>query len=247
MNLFTKILSYPLTVLHYFFFGLFLVIFHPIQWLAFNLGGRNAHKISVDYLNLCLTGTLYALGGSVKFNNKQNIPEGVPLIIVSNHQSTNDIPPIYWFMRKYSPKFVSKKELGKGIPSVSYNLRHGGSVLIDRKNPRQSLSVLSEFGKFIEKNNYSAAIFPEGTRSKDGNPKPFKDKGLKIMVKNIPSSYVVPISINNSWKIVQYGTFPLGIFNKVTFDVHEPIKSDSLPFEELFQKVEKAVKDGIHV
>ncbi len=46
---------------------------------------------------------------------------------------------------------------------------------------------------------------------------------------------------------MQYGSFPFGIFNKITFDVHEPIKSDSLPFDELFQKVEKAVIDGIHV
>ncbi len=247
MNLFTKILSYILTVIHYFFFGLTLLIFHPIQWLAFNLGGQKAHKKVVDIMNFFLVMTMYFLASRVVFNNKYKLPENTPLILVSNHQSTYDIPPIYWYLRKYSPKFISKKELGKGIPSVSYNLRHGGNVLIDRKDTRQSLSTLSNFGEYIEKNNFSASIFPEGTRSKDGKPKAFKEKGLKMMVKKIPSSYVVPISINNSWKIVQYGSFPFGIFNKITFDVHEPIKSDSLPFDELFQKVEKTVIDGIHV
>ena len=247
MNFFTKILSYILSAIHYFFFSLTLLIFHPIQWLAFNLGGQKAHKKVVDVMNFFLVKTLYFLGSRVVFRNKQKLPENTPLILVSNHQSTHDIPAIYWYLRKYSPKFVSKKELGKGIPSVSYNLTHGGNVLIDRKDPRQSLIALSEFGAYIEKNNFSAVIFAEGTRSKDGNPKAFKEKGLRMMVRKIPSSYVVPISINNSWKIVQFGSFPLGIFNKITFDVHEPIKSDSLPFDELFQKVEKVVKEGIHV
>lgn len=247
MNFFTKILSYILSVIHYFFFSLTLIIFHPIQWLAFNLGGPKAHKKVVDVMNFCLVMTMCFLASRVVFNMKYKLPENTPLILVSNHQSTYDIPPIYWYLRKYAPKFVSKKELGKGIPSVSYNLSHGGNVLIDRKDPRQSLTALSKFGTYIEKNNFSAVIFAEGTRSKDGNPKGFKEKGLKMMVRKIPSSYVVPISINNSWKIVQYGTFPLGIFNKITFDVHEPIKSDSLPFDELFQKVEKVVKESIHV
>lgn len=247
MQLFKKILSYPLSILHYFFFGLFMLVFHPIQWLAFNIGGYKAHKISVDYLNLCLTGSLLFLGTRVVFRNKQALPENTPLIFVSNHQSTYDIMPMYWYLRKFHPKFVSKIELGKGIPSVSYNLRHGGSVLIDRKDARQSLKALSNFGESIEKTRRSAVIYPEGTRSKDGNPKPFKTRGIQIMVKKMPSSYIVPISINNSWKVVQNGTFPLGVFNKITFDVHEPIKTDSLPFDELFEQVEKKVKDGIIV
>ncbi len=247
MNFLKKILSYPLSIIHYFFFGLTLLIFHPIQWLAFNLGGYNAHKKVVDYMNLCLVGTLFFLGSRIVFKNKYKLPENTPLILVSNHQSTYDIPPVFWYLRKYHPKFVSKIELGKGIPSVSYNLRHGGSVLIDRKDPRQALKALSDFGTYIEKNNRSAVIFPEGTRSRNGVPKRFSENGLKMMVKKTPSSYVVPISINNSWKIVQHGAFPLGVFNKITFDVHQAIKSDSLSFNELFQKTEKVIKDGVVV
>jgi len=113
MNFFKKILSYPLSIIHYFFFGLTLLIFHPIQWLAFNIGGYKAHKISVDYMNLCLTATLFFLGSRVKFTNKQNIPENVPLIIVTNHQSTYDIPPIFWFMRKFHPNLFQKLSLVK--------------------------------------------------------------------------------------------------------------------------------------
>ena len=65
-------------------------------------------------------------------------------MIVANHQSMNDIPPIIWYLRKHHPKFVSKMELGKGIPSVSYNLVHGGSVLIDRKNSKQAIGQIGK-------------------------------------------------------------------------------------------------------
>ena len=79
------------------------------------------------------------------------MPESGPLIIVTNHQSMYDIPPLIWYLRKYHPKFVSKKELGKGIPSVSFNLRHGGSALIDRKDRRQARAELERLGAYIEK------------------------------------------------------------------------------------------------
>ncbi len=247
MNFFKKILSYPLTVLHYLFFGFFLLFFHPVQWFAFNVLGYSAHKKVVDYMNLCLVGTLYFLGSRVQFINKQKIPDNVPLIMVTNHQSTYDIPPVFWFLRKYHPKFVSKIELGHGIPSVSYNLRHGGSVLIDRKDPRQSLTALNNFGKYIDENKRSAVIFPEGTRSRNGIPKKFSENGIKMLVKKAPSSYILPITINNSWKLVKNGAFPLGIGIKIIFEVHEPIKSDSLPFKELIEKVEKTVKGAVIV
>lgn len=188
---------------------------------------------------------MFFLFSRVKFINKHELPEGVPLIIVSNHQSTYDIPPMYAYLGKHFPNFVSKIELGKGIPSVSYNLRHGDNVLIDRKDRRQSINALLAFGQKIEEEKLTAVIFPEGTRSKTAVPKPFRENGLKMMVKKAPSSYVVPLSINNSWRLVRKGAFPLGVGIKVTMEVHEPIKSDSMPFSELLEKTESTISDAL--
>ncbi len=242
-----KMITYPLTVIYWFFFILFLFIFHPIQWLSLKLGGYNAHKKSVDYLNFFLVGCLYILGTRIKFRNPYQLPKNAPLIIVSNHQSMNDIPPYYWFLRKYHPKFVSKKELGKGIPSVSFNLRNGGSVLIDRKDPKQAINAIINFGKYIEKHKFSAIIFPEGTRSRNGVPKRFSENGLKMLVKYAPSAFVVPVTINNSWKFLKYGKFPMGIGVNLTFDVHKPIKASSMEFDKLFKKVETEIKSHVIV
>jgi 1-acyl-sn-glycerol-3-phosphate acyltransferase len=74
------------------------------------------------------------LGTSYKFENVERVPKNVPIIFVSNHQSMYDIIAMIWFLRRFHCKFVSKKELGK-VFQVFFNLRHGGSALIDRKEP----------------------------------------------------------------------------------------------------------------
>ena len=186
----------------------------------------------------------HLLGTTYNFNNPHDIPSDRPTIIVLNHQSMHDIPPIIWFMRKQHPKFVSKKELGNGIPSVSYNLRHGGSALIDRKDSKQALAEIAKLGKYIEKHQRGAVIFPEGTRSWTGHPKPFKTTGLKLLMKNSPSALIVPISINNSWKMLKYGKFPYGIGNYITFDVHQPIPVAG-NLDVLIAKTEAAVSSGV--
>ena len=240
-----QLLAYPLTVIYFLLFGLALAVFHPIQWICFNIFGYEAHRVSVALLNLCLLRCTHVLGTTYKFNSPHKIPTDKPLLLVLNHQSMNDIPPIIWFMRKHHPKFVSKIELGKGIPSVSYNLRHGGSVLIDRKDSKQALAQIAKLGKYIEKYNRSAVIFPEGTRSRNGHPKKFQPTGLKILMKNAPSALIVPISINNSWKMLRYGKFPYGIGNHITFDVHKP-KENHGNLDELIAFAEERVTSGIN-
>jgi 1-acyl-sn-glycerol-3-phosphate acyltransferase len=241
-----KLLSYPLTILFFISFGLSLLIFHPILWVSFNVFGYKPLKGSVSILNWFLMLSTNILGTRYTFENNQNIPTDKPLIIVSNHQSMYDIPPIIWHMRKHHPKFVSKKELGKGIPSVSYNLRHGGSALIDRKDGKQAITEIGKLGSYIEKYNRSAVIFPEGTRSRDGNPKPFKPMGLKMLLKKSPSALVVPITINNSWKLLRYGKFPMGIGAHLKFKVHTPIANNG-NIEGLILKIEQQVIKDIIV
>lgn len=240
-----KLISYPISIFYYLCFIICLMIFHPIQWVCLNVFGYQAHKKSVDYLNFCLVKCTHLLGTWFEFRNINYIPKSAPIIFVSNHQSLYDIIGIIWYLRRFHPKFVSKIELGKGIPSVSYNLRHGGSVLIDRKDPKQAIPTIKKLSEYIEKHTRSAVIFPEGTRSKDGTPKKFSENGIKILCKYSPSAVIVPISINNSWKMVKFGSFPMGLGNRLEFIIHEPIAVKDYPFEVLMDKVEKAVIQSI--
>ena len=240
-----KLLAYPLTVLYLIVFGMTLLIFHPIQWLGFKIFGYGGLKPVVSKLNFFLMRSTNILGTTYKFTNNFDLPTDRPLIIVTNHQSMYDIPPLIWYMRKHHPKFVSKKELGKGIPSVSFNLVHGGSVLIDRNDGKSALLEIGRLGTYIEEHKRSAVIFPEGTRSRDGHPKPFKPMGLKMLLKKAPSALIVPISINNSWKLVRFGQFPMGLGAKVQLDVQQPIENNG-NYDELIEQIEASVVSGIN-
>ena len=124
-----RALGYILTPLFYICFAVSLLIFHPIQWLCFKLGGYTAHKKSVDLLNGVLVACNYVLFNRTRFVDNKSIPTGRPIIFVANHQSTFDIPPMIYFLRRFHGKFISKIELAKaGIPSISYNLIHGGAA-----------------------------------------------------------------------------------------------------------------------
>jgi 1-acyl-sn-glycerol-3-phosphate acyltransferase len=240
-----KFLGYILTPIHYLLFGLSLVIFHPIQWICFNWFGYTAHKRAVDALNFCLESSYYALGNTVTFINKQNLPVGRPMIFVANHQSLYDIPVLIWHLHKYHAKFISKIELTKGIPSVSYNLRHGGAANIDRKDPRQSIMEISKLGTRMKENKWSAVIFPEGTRSADGVVRTFQAAGVATLLKKCPEALIVPIAINNSWKMVRYGSYPLNTFLRMTWEVLPPIEPEKRPVDELVSEAEAAIRKSL--
>ncbi|WP_396153124.1 lysophospholipid acyltransferase family protein [Flavobacterium sp.] len=241
-----KIISYPLSVLYAIVFLFWLLIFHPIQLVCYHLFGYNAHRMSVAVLNFFLLRTAHILGTTYSLSGRENLPKNKPLILVCNHQSMHDIIPIIWFLRHVHPKFISKKELGKGIPSVSLNLRIGGSALIDRKDGKQALAEIKKAGEYINSTNRSMVIFPEGTRSKTGVPKEFAANGLKMLYKFAPDAYFVPISINNSWKMNRFGQFPLGLGTKITFQIHKPLKISDYSFDEIFEKTEEIIKKHIN-
>lgn len=241
-----KIISYPLSVIHYICFAICLLVFHPIQWFLFNVFGYKAHKKSVDVLNWFLIRCLNILGSNFSAKMNSNLPAGVPVVIVSNHQSMWDIPPVVWYFRKYHPKFISKKSLGKGVPSVSYNLRHGGSILIDRENKEESIEKIEKFAQYLVDNNRAGVIFAEGTRSRSNEIKDFKRGGLETLFANMKTGYVIPVSIKDSWKLQRWGMFPIQLGVNAKIIAHPAIKIESLGTTELIDKVEETIRKGMN-
>lgn len=242
----SKFFGYIFTPLFYLLFFGFLCIFHPIQWICFKLFGYKAHKSSVDVLNFFLTYCNWSLFNSVTFINHQNLPANQPIIFVANHQSMYDIPGMIWFLRKHHPKFISKIELTKNIPSISYNLRVGGGANIDRKDSKQAVSELIKLGRRMKENNWSTVIFAEGTRAKDGKLKPFQIGGIATLLKVVPDALLVPIAIENSWKIVRFGSFPLTVGNPIKWTVLNPVDKTNKNAEEIVLAAENAIREKLN-
>jgi 1-acyl-sn-glycerol-3-phosphate acyltransferase len=241
----SKLIGYLLTPIFYLSFGLFLALFHPIQWICYKVFGYSAHKWSVDVLNFFLTYSQITLLNGVSFKNNQKLPTDRPIIFVANHQSMYDIPSLIWFLRKHHPKFISKIELTKGIPSISFNLKYGGGANIDRKDSKQSISEIIKLGRRMNENNWSTVIFAEGTRAKDGKMKPFQVGGIATLLKIVPTAIIVPVAIENSWKIVRNGTYPLNALLPLKWTVLTPIERGDKNAEELVLQAENAIKQQI--
>ena len=238
-----KILDYILSSIYLVYFGLLLVIFHVIQVVAFNVFGRNAQQKMVFALNFMITYGWYLTGTTVRFRELVELPTNRPIIFIANHQSTFDIPAIYWFLRKYQPIFVSKKELATGVPSISYNLRKSNAALIDRKDGKQAVGEILKLSKYIQENKYSAVIFPEGTRSRSGVMKPFAGGGVSALLKKAPDALIVPIAIQgNNLFDPNKGLFPLVSFSKLSWTVLEGIEPKGKSADEICQLAQAEIQ-----
>ncbi len=245
MQKFWSIITFPLSVLYWMTFFLILIVFHGFQWIAFNIFGYTSHKKVVDVMNFFIIKAMYIAGVRYRLNgNPQRIPIG-PNIIISNHQSMFDIPPLIWYLKRLHPKFIAKKELGKGVPGISYNLRHGGSVLIDRSNRASAMKGIISIGNYIAENDRAVVIFPEGTRSKDGVPKNWKKGGLMTLFQTVPNATVIPVTINGSWKILKNGGWPIPFGTTIDLTIHEPMTVLGQDAGEFISRIEAIVNAGV--
>lgn len=237
-----KLAGFILSPIFYLVFGLLLLIFHPIQWLCLKLGGYGPHKRSVDLLNWFLMFSYWLLGNRVRWINKQNLPTDRPIIFLANHQSMFDIPPLIFYLRAYHAKFISKIELTRGLPSISFNLKYGGGANIDRKDSKQAIAEILKLARNMKQHGWSTVIFPEGTRSRTGNMKDFHVGGIATILKKVPDALLVPIAINNSWRMQRHGTFPLDTFVGMSWEVLSPIEPGNRPAEELVKEAEQRIR-----
>jgi 1-acyl-sn-glycerol-3-phosphate acyltransferase len=236
-----KGLDYILSCIFLLYFGLILLIFHVVQYVVYNLWGQKAHQKIVEALNFSIIMGWHLTGSTYSLTQQQPLKTDKTIIFVANHQSMFDIVGIIWLLRKHTPLFISKKELSKGIPSISYNLRVGKAALIDRKDPKQAIGEILRFSKYVYENNFSAVIFPEGTRSRNGQLKPFAVGGVATLLKKCPEGLLVPIAIENTGLFNPKGLFPLRSFTKMSWNTLMPIAREGKTAEQLVAEAETQI------
>lgn len=101
----------------------------------------------------------------------ENIEKGKPYVIVINHQSMLDIMMLYLVPMTF--RWVSKREVYR-IPFFGQLLMLHGDITIDRKQGSKAMRKVIEKGRMWLGRGVSVAMFPEGTRSKDGEIHRFK-------------------------------------------------------------------------
>lgn len=121
-------------------------------------------------------------------------------MIISNHQSLFDIPAFLRFMPEVDLRFIAKDTLGKGIPMVSPMLKSQQHCLIPRNvRPLESVKLISDFGHRSKEQNLIPVLFPEGTRSRDGELGKFYSAGFRTL-SEASGLDVVVCALDGGWK-----------------------------------------------
>ena len=238
-------LDYLLYVVFALSFFSVLVVFDFIQRVSWAISAR-LHERSVFHMNCWLRRTLYIINAKVEVTFENAKPPAGQIIVVSNHQSLFDIVLSTIIFDSNRPKFIGKKELSKGIPSVSFNLTRNGNTTIDRKNPRKAITGIKKIAEVLAVSKASPVIFPEGTRSRNGAMIAFRPAGISLLLDILKDAPIVPITFENSWitQSKKFGPVPRGITIKVL--VSAPIeRSENASSKELISALETIIAKNL--
>ena len=203
-------------------FGLILVVFDLAQRVAYAVSPR-AQEYVAGALQWSLVHAFRLTGMRLTVERADSVRPRMPYIIVSNHQSMFDIPILGSVFFSNFPKYISKKSLGRRIPSVSYNLRKGGHVLIDRSDGPAAVAAIRDLGQRVAAGRCSAMIFPEGTRARRGELGPFKPAGLVALLEEAPDVPIVPVTIDKSWRLLRHNYMPVPWGTRIRVHLGSPI------------------------
>lgn len=214
------------------------------QRVAIRFGSRIHQRVvssQARWINRssCLTGARHRVVGMEHVDLRRNY------IVVMNHQSLLDISMASDFLEELAPRYVSKAELARRIPGVSYNLRKGGSALINRKDPAQAHAAISELARRVREDGWTVVIFPEGTRSKTGAMKPFKVGGLRTLVQQAPGVPILPITSYGGSRMFRKGLAPVQRNVELGFVIHAPMSAPDPNDEGAFAAFVKDLEETI--
>jgi len=232
--------NYLTTIVYVVMFVAILVSFD----IMMRLGRLFSYRLFrwIEYqMNRAIHGNLRLFAGAKFFIHQDTtLPTNVPLLIISNHQSMYDVSLLDELLYAHEPRFISKKELGKFVPAVSFISRHNKTILIDRSDRAQSLRAMQSGAQVASAERAALCIFPEGTRAKDGAIKPFKQAGLLTLCKHMPDALLVPVTIDGTWELLRYNFWPVPFGVKIHITIGAPQKiAEDIPAQ--LQEIEQQI------
>ena len=200
-----------------FFYYIYIIVSSPILYFIaliililtypFDKKRTVLHKFSIVWAMLYFW---VSPGWKIRYSGKENCKHGKTYVVVSNHQSMLDITIMYKIPTVF--RWVSKREVLK-IPFIGWLLALHGDVLIKRGNASSAKAMLKDCKSWLEK-KVSIAIFPEGTRSKDGQVHDFKE-GAFLLAK-LNKVAILPVVLNGTFEATKSSALPV----RQKFDIH---------------------------
>jgi 1-acyl-sn-glycerol-3-phosphate acyltransferase len=153
----------------------------------------------------------------VMVTGKEKIDPRAACVIVSNHQSGADILILFKLMIHF--KWVSKWSLF-WFPFIGWNMAMNRYIALKRGR-KSSINRMVEHCKKALREGNSVMIFPEGTRSKDGNMQPFKSGAFRIALEaGVP---ILPIALCGTSRAIRKGGLMIHRNHDMVMAVLDPI------------------------
>jgi len=132
------------------------------------------------------------------------IPNEAGTLVLVNHQSLIDIPMAFAAVTPPYPKFVTRKRYARGVPLISYLLRVYEHPLVEPG--RQVKDQLEMLANLAATDEHTIVIFPEGSRTRDGEIRPFRRPGLRALLTQRPMSVYI-IVLDGLWRCARFADF----------------------------------------
>lgn len=201
-----------------FFLPFFLIKGVGLKKIAYSYGAIMAKVTSFAYL----VGNF----SCVKIIGKENLPKNGKIVVVGNHQGYCDVM-VMVLSFPFNVGFIAKRELFY-VPVVAFWLHILNCVPMDRKSPRDSVKAILKGISHVEQ-GIPMIIFPEGTRSRSNQMRPFKAGSFKLALK--PEALIVPVTIDGAYKLFEEYHL-VSPFHRVRVTIHPPIDTAKLSEEE---------------
>lgn len=208
---------------------LYLILGIPVLLVEWIIGKFNPYIRDISCLRMVQTAfklILWVTGADITYIGRENIPKDKAVLYVGNHNSYFDILLTYSQCPGLTG-YVAKVEMLKA-PLLRDWMKRLYCLFLDREDIKAGLKTILTGIEYIKK-GISICIFPEGTRSKDGNMQPFKEGSMKMASKT--GCPIIPMAITNSAQIWE-NHMPRIKPCKVIVEYGAPIYPRELPKEE---------------
>ena len=226
-----------LSILFYIFVLAWSLVIYVITFIALLLCYPfDKKRFVVHKLSKWLTDAFFGFGLVMKrkVEGIENLDPKGTYVMVLNHNSMVDILSIYNLPLVF--KWVSKREVYR-IPIVGRLLLAHGDIVINRASTKEAMQLVHTRGKQWLAKGASVAIFPEGTRSKDGEIHNFK-AGAFILAKDAEVP-ILPIVLDGTDRVVRKGFF-MNWSNRITIKILPPVSKQDVverPIKEVMAEV----------
>ena len=158
-------------------------------------------------------------------------------MVVVNHESNAD--PFLLSFLPWDERFIAKEELFK-LPLIGWLMKLSGDISLRRGDRGSVEEMFAECRRTLDA-GVPVILFPEGTRSRDGQLLPFKDGAFQIAIDaQVP---VLPLALHGTRTCMQKGSVFLGEANAVV-KILEPIPTKGLTRDDL-PRLRDQVRDRI--